>query len=250
MHPTGLSLSLEKMKQQLRKVVMKTSHKREKVFAFIDAQNIAKGIENSGWKIDWSAFRRWLATNYNVSQAHMYIGYMAENRDLYIQLNNNGFNIDLKQTVKSTRENSSGETSDVKGNVDVDLTIGAWREYNNYNKAIIVSGDGDFTSLIEHLIEKRKLKKIIVPEFYSSLFKKFDDYVIELNSFRKEFTYVRNRHARRPPMKNASNMTQPVPVKQYKKTPGKPLNKDFAKANERRRAKQAIKQRMHVFNKK
>ena len=194
MHPgTGLTTSLERMKRQLNKVVIRTAHRREKVFAFIDAQNIAKGIENSGWKIDWGAFRKWLAKHYNVSQAYMYIGYMAENRDLYLQLNNNGFNIDLKQTVKSNRDASS---SDVKGNVDVDLTIGAWREFDNYNKAIIISGDGDFTSLIQHLIEHKKLKKIIVPEHYSSLFKKFNDYIIELNSYRHELNYVRNQEKR------------------------------------------------------
>ena len=194
MHPrTGLTTSLERMKRQLNKVVIRTAHRREKVFAFIDAQNIAKGIENSGWKIDWGAFRKWLAKHYNVSQAYMYIGYMAENRDLYLQLNNNGFNIDLKQTVKSNRDVSAG---DIKGNVDVDLTIGAWREYDNYNKAIIISGDGDFTSLIQHLIDHKKLKKIIVPEYYSSLFKKFNDYIIELNSYRHELNYIRNQEKR------------------------------------------------------
>ena len=195
MHPRiGLTTSLERMRRQLNKVVIRTAHRREKVFAFIDAQNIAKGIENSGWKIDWGAFRKWLAKHYNVSQAYMYIGYMAENRDLYLQLNNNGFNIDLKQMVKSNRDTAAG--GDIKGNVDVDMTIGAWREYDNYNKAIIISGDGDFTSLIEHLIERKKLKKIIVPEFYSSLFKKFNDYIIELNSYRDELNYVRNQEKR------------------------------------------------------
>ena len=94
MHPKGIVSSLDKMKRQLKKVVFKTTNRREKVFAFIDAQNIAKGIANSGWKINWGTFRQWLAKNYNVSQAYMYIGYMEENRDLYLQLNNNGFNID------------------------------------------------------------------------------------------------------------------------------------------------------------
>ena len=196
MHPASLSISLDKMKRQLNKVVFKTSHKREKVFAFIDAQNIAKGIENSGWKVDWGAFRQWLAKKHNVSQAFMYIGYMSQNRDLYLQLNNNGFNIDLKQMVKSVRDSSNSyNTNDIKGNVDVDLTVGVWREYANYHKAIIISGDGDFASLIQHLIDNNKLKNIIVPEFYSSLFKKYNNYIIELNNYREELNYVKNQRS-------------------------------------------------------
>ncbi|MCY4088530.1 MAG: NYN domain-containing protein [Candidatus Saccharibacteria bacterium] len=188
------SSHLRRMKNRLRKVVFKTSNHHERVFAFIDAQNIAKGIENAGWKIDWGAFRKWLAQEYNVSQAHMYIGYMFANQDLYVQLNNNGFNINLKQTLSSNHTNKDKEgNGEVKGNVDVDLTIGVWREYHNYDKAIIVSGDGDFTSLINYLFEKNKLKKIIVPQFYSSLFKSFDTYIIELNKYKDSLSYTKKR---------------------------------------------------------
>ena len=245
MHPgSGFSTSIEKMKRQLNKVVFKTAHKKEQVFAFIDAQNIAKGIENSGWKIDWSAFRYWLAKHYNVSQAYMYIGYMAENRDLYLQLNNNGFNIDLKQTVQSNRDSQKREPGEIKGNVDVDLTIGVWREYNNYNKAIIVSGDGDFTSLIQHLLDRRKLKKIIVPEFYSSLFRRFNEYIIELNDYRHELNYVRNQQR-----KMAARAVRMAPQADNKRP-------QIAKAgaappmSDRRRSRQRMKRSLQALNKK
>jgi len=36
-------------------------------------------------------------------------------------------------------------------------------EYNNYDKAIIVSGDGDFHCLIEYLEQKNKIGRIIIP---------------------------------------------------------------------------------------
>ena len=247
MHPgSGFGISLERMKRQLKKVVFKTA-KKEKVFAFIDAQNIAKGIENSGWKIDWGAFRQWLAKHYNVSQAYMYIGYMAENRDLYLQLNNNGFNIDLKQTVKSNREGLMREHGDIKGNVDVDLTIGVWREYDNYNKAILISGDGDFTSLIEHLIERKKLQKIIVPEFYSSLFKKFSHHIIELNDYRQELNYVRNQEKRMAA--RAARSAQAAKQVARDKT-SVASAEDNQKVADRRQTRQDIKRNMHIFNKK
>lgn len=247
MHPGSLTTSLDRMKRQLRKVVFKTTHRKEKVFAFIDAQNIAKGIENSGWKIDWEAFRQWLAKNHNVSQAYMYIGYMAENRDLYLQLNNNGFNIDLKQTVKSINKDlPHPRGNNVKGNVDVDLTIGVWREYNNYHKAILISGDGDFTSLIEHLVKRKKLKNIIVPEFYSSLFKKYDDYIIELNNYRGELNYVKNQKNRLAARTNKANQAL-LSKKKYNK-PAAEVNRTPSK--NRKQTKQNLKKRIHLFNKK
>lgn len=50
-----------------------------------------------------------------------------------------------------------------KGNIDTDLVLHAMINYNKYNQAIIVSGDGDFTSLVEHLHSKNKLRCVIVP---------------------------------------------------------------------------------------
>ena len=38
-----------------------------------------------------------------------------------------------------------------KGNCDADLVLKAMVEYPNYEQAVIVNGDGDFYSLIDHL---------------------------------------------------------------------------------------------------
>ena len=208
MYPNVVIDSLERMKRQLKKVVFKTANHEEVVFAFIDAQNIAKGIKNSGWNINWGTFRQWLAINYNVSQAYMYIGYIEKNKDLYLQLNNNGFNIDLKQMLKSGQD-LRVSSEDVKGNVDVDLTIGVWREAEHYDKAIIVTGDGDFASLVQYLLKQKKLKKIIVPEFYSALYQQFDEYIVKINDYRQELIYIKgqNRALNRNLKSNLRNQT-------------------------------------------
>ncbi len=36
-------------------------------------------------------------------------------------------------------------------------------QYKNYDKAIIVSGDGDFYRLIEYLENQQKLESLVVP---------------------------------------------------------------------------------------
>jgi uncharacterized LabA/DUF88 family protein len=48
-------------------------------------------------------------------------------------------------------------------------------EYPNYNKAVIISGDGDFHCLIKYLTTKGKLERLIIPNQYkySSLLREF-----------------------------------------------------------------------------
>ncbi len=90
----------------------------------------------------------------------------------------------------------SGDTSEpdekkpVKGNVDADLVLWVMKEMKNYNKAVIVSGDGDFYSLVEYLDEQNKLSKILAPNaHYSGLFNRYEQYIERLDKFRKELSY-------------------------------------------------------------
>ena len=52
-------------------------------------------------------------------------------------------------------------TAKIKGNIDADLVLRAALELNDYDKAVIVSSDGDFYSLAQHLYEKNKLKVVL-----------------------------------------------------------------------------------------
>ena len=56
---------------------------------------------------------------------------------------------------------------------------------DKYEKAVIVSGDGDFHCLIEYLDEKNRLEKILTPnEKYSSFIRKFSKYILPLGILR------------------------------------------------------------------
>ena len=66
-------------------------------------------------------------------------------------------------------------TGRVKGNVDAELVLQAAAiDFEQYEKAVVVTGDGDFACLIRFLTERGKLLSILVPsEFrYSYLLKK------------------------------------------------------------------------------
>ena len=156
------------------------NRKREIIYAFIDSQNLnlgtSKDIRNKkgkliykGWKLDFKKFRVYLSDKFHVSKAFLFIGYIKDNERMYHQLRTFGYELIFKPTVKD----SGGKP---KGNIDAELVLHSVAiEYNNYNKAVIVSGDGDFLCLHEYLQKNKKLLRIIIPNLksQSSLLKKF-----------------------------------------------------------------------------
>lgn len=171
-------------------------------FAFIDNQNLNLGIQKNGWKMDWRKFRSFLKDQFDVDCAYMFIGYMPENEDLYNQMHDAGYLVVLKPTLSMFQapgeDNQAKDDKDdkkqVKGNVDVELVLWAVKEMPNYNKAVIISGDGDFYGLVEYLKENDKLKNLLVPNRqYSTLLRQFDDYVVRLDQKRKELAYYHHR---------------------------------------------------------
>ena len=59
-------------------------------------------------------------------------------------------------------------------------------EYQNYDKALIVTGDGDFYCLVEHLINTQKLLNLMIPnkEKFSSLLRKMVSHSVFMNNLR------------------------------------------------------------------
>jgi len=156
--------------------------KKQVIYAFIDSQNLNLGTSKdiyrgknkiyTGWKLDFRKFRVYLSDKFRASKAFLCIGYLPDNKIMYEQLKSYGYDLIFKQTVKD----SLGKP---KGNVDAELVLhSAAIEYSQYNKAVIVSGDGDFRCLYEFLVERRKLSYIIIPNKHSesTLLKDFQTY--------------------------------------------------------------------------
>ena len=110
----------------------KRFNKKQKVYAFIDSQNLNLGTQRMGWKMDWKKFRQFLTDKYGVEKAIMFIGYMPENESLYEFMHSLGFLVYLKPTVESVNviKNPAGDPNGdtttktvVKGNVDTDIVL-------------------------------------------------------------------------------------------------------------------------------
>ena len=64
------------------------------------------------------------------------------------------------------------------------------RGIENYDKAIVVSGDGDFACLLEFLDDKNKLLHVMTPNHkYSKLLKPFSRYIVHVSQLRKSIEY-------------------------------------------------------------
>ena len=161
-------------------------------YAFIDSQNLNLAIQEQGWKLDWKRFRVYLRDKYKVSKAFLFIGYQTKNENLYGFLKRSGYTLIFKPTL----ENESGI---LKGNCDAELVLHCLIELNNFTKAIIVSGDGDFHCLIEYLVQKNKLLKVGIPNKtkYSSLLKKFADFFFFVSDLKPRLEYQKSEHSSR-----------------------------------------------------
>lgn len=87
---------------------------------------------------------------------------------MYQDFRNFGYDLVFKDVVKD----NFGKP---KGNVDVELVLqSAAIDYDNYDKAVIVTGDGDFKCLVNFLVQRNKFKTLLVPnQFqYSNLLNK------------------------------------------------------------------------------
>ena len=158
------------------------------IYAFIDSQNLNLGVKSQGWKLDFGKFRQYLVTKYHVKKTFLFIGFVHGNQALYTYLQQVGYICIFKPTLELKKNKNEVK---IKGNVDAELVLHAMIEFKNYDKAIIVSGDGDFHCLIEYLERKDKLFKIIAPnKRYSSLLRKFTQYVVVISALKEKLKVI------------------------------------------------------------
>lgn len=149
-------------------MTLKENRKPQNI-AFIDGQNLYLGTKEEGWAVDHKKFRTYLQDKYNIIEAYYFMGFVSEGeQDLYDKLQRAGF-------ILSFREHSSALRGSKKGNVDSDIIFGIMRklvENDPFDKAFIVSGDGDYKKLVDFLIKQDKFGKMLFPndKFASSLY--------------------------------------------------------------------------------
>jgi len=146
---------------------------KEKNIAFIDWQNLHLWITSENWSINLKKFRIFLKDKFQIEEAYYFLWFISEEeQDLYNSLQKAWF-------IVSFREHSSALKWKKKWNVDVDIVFEVMKkivEKEEFNKIVLVSGDWDYKKLVDFLIKKELLKKIVFPNGkHSSLYNKLSN---------------------------------------------------------------------------
>lgn len=142
--------------------------------AYIDGQNLHLGTTKREpvWRVDLARLRVYLEKKYHVDRAYYYLGYVQDDdqyQRLYEEVQTAGF-------VLVFREHNSAMKGTKKGNVDSDIIFSIMKRIyyrEQFEKIVLVSGDGDYKQLVDFLIKEKKFEKILFPKqrYASSLYK-------------------------------------------------------------------------------
>lgn len=146
---------------------------KEKNIAFIDWQNLHLWTTSEDWKIDFKRFRIYLKDKFQIEEAYIFLWFVNdEHQRMYRKIQKAWFMLEF-------REHNTNMLWIKKWNVNVDIVFEIMYrllEEDDFDKIVLVSGDWDYIKMVNYLIEKKRLKKILFPNNkYSSLYKPFKD---------------------------------------------------------------------------
>jgi uncharacterized LabA/DUF88 family protein len=129
-----------------------------KTFVFIDAANIYHSQKKLGWRIDFLKLKKYFEDNTDLGRIYYYTAYDADypkQRKFLDLLEIMGY-IVRKKKVKFIKDAEKEEGGFHKGNLDVELTIDAVNNRDDFQSFILFSGDSDFEALLKYLRSFRK----------------------------------------------------------------------------------------------
>lgn len=129
-----------------------------KINIYVDGNNLYRSAKELGFEIDYKKFRGWLRQKYNPANVFIFIGLVPERIKFYEHLQSCGYILVFKQTV------SIGEK--IKGNCDAELVLKCTSDFytKNFEKCILITGDGDFGCLVEFMRDNNSLQSVISPD--------------------------------------------------------------------------------------
>ena len=130
-----------------------------KTAVFIDASNIYFSQRTLGWRIDFKKLLAYFKKNTDLHRMAFYGALNPDNdreRKFHDFLEIIGYTVKHKK-IKFIKDPSDQERGGHhKGNIDVDLTIDAVHLRDEYDSFVLLSGDGDFESLLKYLKAYKK----------------------------------------------------------------------------------------------
>ncbi len=156
-----------------------------KTHMYIDGANLYKSARELGFEIDYKKMYGWLRQKYNIDRIYLFLGFIDKMDYLYELLRICGYVVELKRTVNFGAYK-------IKGNCDTEIVLKIMVDVykNQIENFILVTGDGDFKCVIEHLVESGKQFHVIAPNENrcSILLKHFYEHITYLNNLYHKFS--------------------------------------------------------------
>ena len=148
------------------------SGKQRGNFAFIDGINLHLTYEYMDWKIDYRKLLMYLRKRHNVTSAYYFIGRIEGNSNIYKELEAYGYSLKFREVSQykvdavvcpHCHRVIEPEKDKIKCDCDADLVLWVVDDICEYDKAILISSDGDFDNLVKKLLRVNKLKLVLAP---------------------------------------------------------------------------------------
>jgi len=133
---------------------MINKYAKGKTGVFIDSANIYFSQKTLGWRVDFKKLLKYFKQETELVRIAFYGAINPENkgeRKFHDFLEIIGYTVKHKKIKFIKDDNDKIYGGHNKGNVDVDLTIDAVHFKDDYDTFVLLSGDGDFESLIKYL---------------------------------------------------------------------------------------------------
>ncbi len=144
-------------------------YKDEKIALFIDGANLYSAAKSLGFDIDYGKLLKFFSTKGRLIRAFYYTALPEDQAFLPIRplidwLDYNGYTM-VTKPIKSYVD-SMGKRK-TKSNIDIELAVDLMEMAETLHHAIIFSGDGDFTKLVE-AIQRKGVRVSVVSTVNSS----------------------------------------------------------------------------------
>jgi len=124
-----------------------------KVYVFIDASNIYHSQKELNWNIDFKKLKKYFEKYMDLGRIFYYTAYdpVHEKQRKFLDfLEIIGYTV-KKKKVKFIKDGNKDKGGFHKGNLDVEITMDAIENRDNFQSFILFSGDSDFDALLKNL---------------------------------------------------------------------------------------------------
>lgn len=172
---------------------MKTISKKLKAKVYIDGANIFYAQKQMGWFVDWQKITLWLKKRYNIIDIKFYTGVKwgdEKAQKFNRRLKTYNYQViakPLKKIYLSRKEFI------YKANFDVEMAVDLILEKDEYQTAVLFSGDSDFDYVVKKLKKfDKKVAVVCARHALSQELRQTANECLLLGKFRKEIEFIKS----------------------------------------------------------